>query len=132
MAVMLLRFQVNSWKVVSNYHVRLKLQGARVNKMSSEGKLLMNGNMNFRRKFLGGLAGLWAAKYASAGQETQAPSAGAFQLPEYALAQNYRSLKQSSYDRSGGNNDRWPIAPGETKEVFNANGPGVISHIWFT
>src|SRR3954452_21241599 len=92
----------------------------------------MKPNINFRRKFLGGLGGLWAAKYASAGQETPAPSAGALQLPEYALSQNYRSLKQSSYDRTGGNNDRWPIAPGETKEVFNANGPGVISHIWFT
>src|SRR4051812_42847590 len=92
----------------------------------------MKPNMNFRRKFLSGLGGLWAARYASAGQEAPALSAGALQLPEYALAQNYRSLKQSSYDRSGGNSDRWPIAPGETKEVFNANGPGVISHIWFT
>ncbi len=53
-------------------------------------------------------------------------------VTEYALAQNYRSLKQSSYDRSGGNNDRWPIGAGETKDVFNADGPGVISHIWFT
>ncbi len=93
----------------------------------------MTSNSNFRRKFLGGLAGLWAARYASGGQEAPAGAAsGALQLPEYALAQNYRSLKQSSYDRTGGNADRWPIAPGETKEVFNANGPGVISHIWFT
>src|SRR3954447_22196285 len=92
----------------------------------------MKRNMNFRRKFLGGLGGLWAARYASAGQEAPVPGAGALQLPEYALAQNYRSLKQSSYDRSGGNSDRWPIAPGGTKEVFNAKGPGVISHIWFT
>src|SRR4051794_39145499 len=92
----------------------------------------MTSNSNFRRKFLGSLAGLWAAKYAGGGQEAPAPPAGAVQLPEYALAQNYRSLKQSSYDRTGGNADRWPVAPGETKEVFNATGPGVISHIWFT
>jgi hypothetical protein len=45
---------------------------------------------------------------------------------------NYRSLKQSSFDRTGGNADRWPIAPGGTQEVFNSQGPGVITHIWFT
>ena len=53
-------------------------------------------------------------------------------LPFYTRAQSYKSLKQSSYDRTGGNGDRWPIAPGGTKEVFNATGPGVITHIWFT
>ena len=53
-------------------------------------------------------------------------------VPAYALAQNYRSLKQSSYDSTGGNSDRWPIPPGQTKEVFRADGPGMISHIWFT
>src|SRR5205085_11507217 len=47
-------------------------------------------------------------------------------------AQNYRSLKQSSFDQTGGNSDRWPIAPGATQEVFNSAGPGVITHIWFT
>jgi hypothetical protein len=53
-------------------------------------------------------------------------------LPAYARAQNYRSLKQSSFDRTGGNKDFWPIAGGGVHEVFNANGPGVITHIWFT
>lgn len=57
---------------------------------------------------------------------------GNFQLPGYALAQDYRSLKQSSYDTTGGNGDRWVINPGETKSVFEAQGPGVVSHIWFT
>ncbi|MBV8829522.1 MAG: DUF2961 domain-containing protein, partial [Acidobacteriaceae bacterium] len=66
------------------------------------------------------------------GAQASAGRPNEYQLPEYALGQDYRSLKQSSYDRTGGNDDRWPIAPGETKEVFNANGPGVISHIWFT
>jgi hypothetical protein len=45
---------------------------------------------------------------------------------------SHKSLKQSSYDRTGGNGDSWPIAPGGVKEVFNSEGPGVISHIWFT
>jgi hypothetical protein len=53
-------------------------------------------------------------------------------LPKYARAQNYRSLKQSSFDTTGGNADYWPIKAGETKEVFNQQGPGVISHIWYT
>jgi hypothetical protein len=91
----------------------------------------MTKTSHLRRNFFGSLAGLAAARFATAAQATGSP-AGQYQLPEYALAQNYQSLKQSSYDRTGGNNDRWPLAPGETKEVFNANGPGVISHIWFT
>src|SRR5581483_4419621 len=32
----------------------------------------------------------------------------------------------------GGNADYRAIAPGETLEVFNAQGPGVITHVWFT
>jgi hypothetical protein len=84
-----------------------------------------------RRRFLGGLVGLWAARLPASAQ-TQTASTGEARLPEYACAQNHQSLKQSSYDHTGGNSDRWPVAPGETKEVFNASGPGVISHIWFT
>lgn len=53
-------------------------------------------------------------------------------LPNYVRAQNYRSLKQSSYDRTGGNADRWVLTPGQTQELFRAKGPGMISHIWFT
>lgn len=85
-----------------------------------------------RRRFLGGLVGLWAAGVPAKAQTQSAAASGEARLPEYACAQNHQSLKQSSYDRTGGNADRWPLAPGETKEVFNANGPGIISHIWFT
>ncbi|HEV8131497.1 MAG TPA: glycoside hydrolase family 172 protein, partial [Acidobacteriota bacterium] len=53
-------------------------------------------------------------------------------LPQYARAQSYKSLKQSSYDRTGGNADHFRIKAGETLEVFNSPGPGIISHIWFT
>jgi D-arabinan exo alpha-(1,3)/(1,5)-arabinofuranosidase (non-reducing end) len=84
-----------------------------------------------RRRFLGGLVGLWASGLPASAQ-TQTASPGEGRIPEYACAQSHQSLKQSSYDRTGGNGDRWPIASGETKEVFNASGPGVISHIWFT
>lgn len=86
-----------------------------------------------RRSFfhkLAAMAGLTAARPASA--QSAAAAAGPPILPAYVLAQNYRSLKQSSHDPTGGNSDRWPIPPGETKEVFRAGGPGMISHIWFT
>ncbi|MDE3195665.1 MAG: DUF2961 domain-containing protein [Acidobacteriota bacterium] len=83
-----------------------------------------------RRGFLRAAA---AAAVAQGAASAQTPAgSGAAVLPEYARAQNYRSLKQSSYDRTGGNSDRWPIAPGATQELFRSEGPGVITHIWFT
>jgi hypothetical protein len=83
-----------------------------------------------RRKFFTRFAGFGIGGTALA--QTSRSTPAAFRLPEYALAQDYRSLKQSSYDRTGGNADRWVIEPGDTKEVFNSEGPGVITHIWFT
>ncbi len=85
-----------------------------------------------RREFFGGLARLGGATVAASARTTQPEKHGDTYLPEYALAQDYVSLKQSSYDRAGGNRDAWPVQPGETKEVFNSTGPGVITHIWFT
>jgi len=93
---------------------------------------MTNSSDNKRRGFFKRLltmAGATAAVPATA----QAQQVGDFRfLPSYARAQNYKSLKQSSYDRTGGNSDRWPIKPGETFEVFKSDSPGVISHIWFT
>ncbi len=89
---------------------------------------------NARRRFLGNLAGV-AGLGAVAGSVSPArarQSGGVPYLPAYARTLSYRSLKQSSYDRSGGNHDSWPIEPGGVREVFRAEGPGVISHIWFT
>ena len=87
-----------------------------------------------RRGFLRGLGAL--AAVSTAASEAQAAegggAAGPALLPSYARSQDYRSLKQSTYDRSGGNADARPIAAGATLEVFNAAGPGSISHIWFT
>ena len=87
-----------------------------------------------RRRFLQRL-GAWAGVSAAvpAVTKAQTPAAGAADfLPKYALAQKYKSLKQSSYDRTGGNADRFQIKAGETQELFNSPGPGVITHIWFT
>jgi hypothetical protein len=91
---------------------------------------------NDRRGFLQRLlsaAGLAAAPAAAqAAPQTPAPAGGAAILPSYTRAQRYKSLKQSSYDKTGGNRDAWRIEPGAAHEIFNAQGAGVISHIWFT
>jgi hypothetical protein len=77
------------------------------------------------------VAGLGAAAPAVASAQPPAGNAPA-PLPVYARSMSHTSLKQSSYDRTGGNEDAWRIEAGETKEIFNSPGPGVISHIWFT
>ncbi len=91
---------------------------------------------NDRRGFLQRLlaaGGFAAAAPAAAQAQNGSPTTGDFpMLPKYARAQNYKSLKQGSWDRTGGNRDSWTIAPGATLEVFKDDGPGVISHIWFT
>ena len=93
----------------------------------------MNSKTNDRRGFLHGmLAGGLAAAATTGAQAQSAPASGADYLPFYTRALPYKSLKQSSFDRTGGNSDRWPVAPGAVQEVFNAEGPGVITHIWFT
>ena len=107
--------------------------------------------MKLRRDFLASLvrfAGVSAlgAVAPAMKAEAQHPKAPAPKLPEktpakdvsfegllsYARAQNYKSMKQSSWDRTGGNRDAWPIDVGATKEIFAAEGPGVITHLWFT
>lgn len=89
---------------------------------------MSNDRRGFLRRLLSG-TGLAAA----AAQPSHAqPTASAGLLPDYARAQNYTSLKQSSFDRTGGNRDFWSVPPGQTIEVFNDNKPGVITHIWFT
>lgn len=87
-----------------------------------------------RRFFRGALAALGLGSAATAPlQAQQSPGGGGPGiLPHYCRAQNYRSLKQSSYDPTGGNRDYWAIKAGETREIFNQAGPGAISHIWFT
>jgi len=96
----------------------------------------MNPSSNDRRSFLRRMsagAGLAAAVPVAAQPQNQRAGPSGFPfLPSYTRAQNYKSLKQSSFDRSGGNRDAWPIPANGVQEVFNAAGPGVISHIWFT
>ncbi len=43
-----------------------------------------------------------------------------------------RRGRVSSWDRSGGNADNIVMQPGESRELANIQGPGVITHIWCT
>jgi hypothetical protein len=77
-----------------------------------------------------GAAGLTAA--APAASLAQPGALGNDFIPKYARAQEYRSLKQSSHDRTGGNRDAFNIPAGATQTLFESNEPGAITHIWFT
>ena len=50
----------------------------------------------------------------------------------FLQAKDYVQHRSSSYDRSGGNGDARPIAPAETLTLLDADGPGLISHVWVT
>jgi hypothetical protein len=59
----------------------------------------------------------------------QGPGTSLANLPQ---AKDYMQHRASSYDRSGGNGDARTIAAGETLTLLDADGPGVISHVWVT
>jgi hypothetical protein len=49
------------------------------------------------------------------------------------IKQGVKSKRISSFDRTGGNNDRMEhIAPGEKRTIAEIEGAGTISHIWIT
>jgi hypothetical protein len=43
-----------------------------------------------------------------------------------------KRLRFSSYDKTGGNDDRIYIKPGETRVIAKMDNPGCIEHIWMT
>ncbi len=90
------------------------------------------GRRGFLRRLLtaGGVAA--AAPQAALPQARDSGEPNLSFLPAYTRARNTQSRKQSSFDRTGGNRDYWNIAAGATQVVFEADGPGLISHIWFT
>jgi hypothetical protein len=49
------------------------------------------------------------------------------------LREGVHSRRVSSFDRTGGNNDRLEgLAPGSRRDLFDVKGPGVIDHSWVT
>ena len=67
-----------------------------------------------RRGFLQRLLGAGSLAAATAAQSSAQPKGDDAALPRYARALDYKSQKQSSYQRDGGNGDRFVIAPGAT------------------
>ena len=41
-----------------------------------------------------------------------------------------RSLRASSWNTTGRNNDAWDVEPGETRVIADIQGTGCINHIW--
>ncbi|MBV9304088.1 MAG: DUF2961 domain-containing protein [Acidobacteriaceae bacterium] len=88
-----------------------------------------------RRNFITSIGSFGALFASNRELETQGEAGrieGAVTFPAYVRAQQYKTLKQSTYDRTGGNEDFRKVAPGGTLEVFQSSGPGIITHIWFT
>lgn len=55
-----------------------------------------------------------------------------FRLDSLTRLQEYESRRSSSYDRTGRNGDYVALKPGETRAIFESNGPGEIRHVWMT
>ena len=94
-----------------------------------------------RRKFISspltlGLASAGVLGVASARADAApSPTESGLAYPEelsLALLRDYQTAKASSYDRTGGNADAFRIEPGATQTLMDAQGPGMVSHIWFT
>ena len=52
--------------------------------------------------------------------------------PDITQQQTYTLRRASSADAEGANADRRQVAAGETLTVLDTDGPGLISHLWFT
>jgi hypothetical protein len=53
-------------------------------------------------------------------------------MPDPTRQQTYTLHRSSSGELTGANADARPISPGQTLTVLDADGPGMVSHIWFT
>ena len=53
-------------------------------------------------------------------------------LPDITQQQTYTLHRASSMESMGGNTDSRAVTPGVTQTVLDVDGPGMVSHIWFT
>jgi hypothetical protein len=53
-------------------------------------------------------------------------------MPDVTQKQTYALHRASSKESTGGNTDYRTVNPGETTTILEADGPGMISHMWFT
>ncbi|OZB95382.1 glycoside hydrolase family 172 protein [Paenibacillus sp. XY044] len=54
------------------------------------------------------------------------------QLSSLSLTRSGKRMRESSYDRTGGNKDYFSILPGDHTEICKLQGAGAITHIWMT
>jgi hypothetical protein len=59
-------------------------------------------------------------------------NAGLSPLRGLAKLRDARTRRFSSYDRTGGNDDRMHIEPGKTVVIAEHEGAGIVTHIWAT
>ncbi len=52
--------------------------------------------------------------------------------PDLTRQQTYTQHRASSADPTGANSDARPVAPGATLTILDTDGPGTISHMWYT
>ncbi len=57
---------------------------------------------------------------------------GSSSLRDLARITDAESRRASSWDRSGGNDDRLHISPGQTATLMEHDGAGCVTHIWTT
>ena len=53
-------------------------------------------------------------------------------MPDPTVQQTYTLHRSSSRESTGANTDSRTVTPGQTLTLLDADGPGMISHIWFT
>jgi Protein of unknown function (DUF2961) len=53
-------------------------------------------------------------------------------MPDITQKQTYSLHRASSKESTGGNTDYRTVNPGETITLLDVDGPGMISHMWFT
>ena len=56
---------------------------------------------------------------------------GSMNLFDLSAAGRYKSRRESSYDREGGNVDWVPVPAGGRQVLLDADGPGIVTHLWF-
>jgi hypothetical protein len=57
---------------------------------------------------------------------------GLASLESLTKPHDYALHRSSSYDRTGGNEDFRELAPGAELTLLDADGPGEVTHVWFT
>ena len=92
-----------------------------------------------RRRLLGSLAtaaGVSTAAMMGMNSPVVLAAGGEPEVPEeiFGLSRlrNYKNLRSSSWDRTGGNDDSVGVDPGRAATVLDVHGAGVVTHIWFT